>query len=174
MFGFREVVCFPRHVKILDFLFLCHSYFCLCCNSTLFICFLDHFVIFFSIIKRRDQAHLHPKLEVPRLTCPGRESNPRASTVGGKSRSNSLLKVIRNIYIWDRDTIFYFFLFLDAGPSSTRLLLLFFRWHRARTPLTWTAARAATSSCPATPWTASSPSWTTGSSTSWASAHQNC
>ena len=26
--------------------------------------------------KRLDQGHLHPKLEVPRLTCPGWESNP--------------------------------------------------------------------------------------------------
>jgi hypothetical protein len=27
-------------------------------------------------IKRLDQGHFHPKLEVPGLTCPGRESNP--------------------------------------------------------------------------------------------------
>jgi hypothetical protein len=27
-------------------------------------------------LKRLDQGHLHPKLEVPGLTCPGRESNP--------------------------------------------------------------------------------------------------
>jgi hypothetical protein len=29
-----------------------------------------------GIMKRLDQGHLHPKLEVPELTCPGRESNP--------------------------------------------------------------------------------------------------
>ncbi len=34
-------------------------------------------------MKRLDQGHLHPKLEVPRLTCPGQESNP-TSTVGGE------------------------------------------------------------------------------------------
>jgi hypothetical protein len=27
-------------------------------------------------LKRLDQGHLHPKLMVPGLTCPGRESNP--------------------------------------------------------------------------------------------------
>jgi hypothetical protein len=27
-------------------------------------------------MKRLDQGHLRPKLEVLRLTCPGRESNP--------------------------------------------------------------------------------------------------
>jgi hypothetical protein len=29
-----------------------------------------------STMKRLDQGHLYPKLEVPRLTCLGRESNP--------------------------------------------------------------------------------------------------
>ena len=28
-----------------------------------------------KVVKRLDQGHLHPKLEVPGLTCPGRESN---------------------------------------------------------------------------------------------------
>jgi hypothetical protein len=28
------------------------------------------------IMKRLDQGHLHPKLEIPLLTCPGQESNP--------------------------------------------------------------------------------------------------
>jgi hypothetical protein len=27
-------------------------------------------------IERLDQGHLYPNLEVPGLTCPGRESNP--------------------------------------------------------------------------------------------------
>jgi hypothetical protein len=40
-------------------------------------------------MKRLDQGHLHPKLEVPGLTCAGRESNPGASTQE-KSHSNSL------------------------------------------------------------------------------------
>jgi hypothetical protein len=34
-------------------------------------------------MKRLDQGHLHPKLEVPRLTCRGLETNP-ASEVGGE------------------------------------------------------------------------------------------
>jgi hypothetical protein len=46
------------------------------------------------------------KLEVPILTCPGRESNPapqlEASTLE-KSHSNRLLIAIRNICIWARD-----------------------------------------------------------------------
>jgi hypothetical protein len=29
-----------------------------------------------KIMKRLDQGYLHPKLEIPGLTCPGRESNP--------------------------------------------------------------------------------------------------
>ncbi len=36
-----------------------------------------------TTMKRLDQGHLHPKLEVPVLTCPGQESNP-ASSVGGE------------------------------------------------------------------------------------------
>jgi hypothetical protein len=34
-------------------------------------------------MKRLDQDHLHLKLEIPRLTCPGLETNP-ASAVGGE------------------------------------------------------------------------------------------
>jgi hypothetical protein len=30
----------------------------------------------YPTMKRLDQGHLHPKQEVPGLTCPGRESNP--------------------------------------------------------------------------------------------------
>jgi hypothetical protein len=58
-------------------------------------------------MKRLDQGHLHPKLEVPGL-IPGRESNLglyvcwEASTLE-KSHSNSLLIAIRNIYILDHD-----------------------------------------------------------------------
>ncbi len=29
-----------------------------------------------GVMERLDQGHLHPKLEVPGLTCPGRASNP--------------------------------------------------------------------------------------------------
>jgi len=35
------------------------------------------------MLKRLDQGHLHPKLEDPRLTCLGRETNPAAR--GGHS-----------------------------------------------------------------------------------------
>ncbi len=49
----------------------------------------------YPTMKRLDQGHHHPKLEVPRLTCPSRESNPglpgwEASTLE-KSHSNSFL-----------------------------------------------------------------------------------
>jgi hypothetical protein len=40
---------------------------------------IHHMVLYLEIIgimKRLDQGHLHPKLEGPRLTCPGREPNP--------------------------------------------------------------------------------------------------
>ncbi len=54
-------------------------------------------------MKRLDQGHLHPKLEVPGLTCAGRESNPglrrwEASTLE-KSHSHDLLTAIRNSYV---------------------------------------------------------------------------
>ncbi len=29
-----------------------------------------------TTLERRDQGHLHPKLEVAGLTCPGRDSDP--------------------------------------------------------------------------------------------------
>ncbi len=50
-------------------------------------------------MERLDQGHLHPK---PGLTCPGRNSNPEASTLE-KSHPDSLLIGIRNCYIWARD-----------------------------------------------------------------------
>jgi hypothetical protein len=56
---------------------------------------------------RLDQGHLHSKLEVPGLTCPGR-NRTRASTVRSehsrkeKSHSNSLLIATRNSYIYER------------------------------------------------------------------------
>ncbi len=58
-------------------------------------------------MERLDQGHLHPKLEVPGLRCPDRESNletPRseASTLE-KSDSNSLLIAILNICKWAHD-----------------------------------------------------------------------
>jgi hypothetical protein len=56
------------------------------------------FQLGYSILKRLDQGHLHPSLEVPRLTCPDRESDPQASTLE-TSHSNSLLIAIWNIYI---------------------------------------------------------------------------
>ncbi len=62
-----------------------------------------------TIMKRLDQGHLHPKLEVPGLTCTGQESNPgplqwEGSTLE-KSHSNILLIAIRNIYIWAYENV---------------------------------------------------------------------
>jgi hypothetical protein len=61
-----------------------------------------------NIMERLYQGHLHPKLEVPILTCPGR-NRTRSSTVGGKYSSKELFEqyniAIRNIYIWARDNI---------------------------------------------------------------------
>ncbi len=55
------------------------------------------------VLKRLDQGHLHPKLEVPRLTCPEQESHTgplrwEASALE-KSNSNSLLIAFPNIYL---------------------------------------------------------------------------
>jgi hypothetical protein len=54
-------------------------------------------------MKRLDQGYLHPKLEVPELTCPGRKSNPGLhlweASILEKSHSNSLLIALLNIYI---------------------------------------------------------------------------
>jgi hypothetical protein len=53
---------------------------------------------------RLDQGHLHPNLEVPGLTCPGRESNPgREASTLEKSHPDSLLMAIQKIYIWASD-----------------------------------------------------------------------
>jgi hypothetical protein len=48
-------------------------------------------------MERLDQGNLHPKLEVPRLTCLVRESNP-TSEVGGKHTSKELLEQHINSY----------------------------------------------------------------------------
>jgi hypothetical protein len=60
--------------------------------------------LFFKVLKRFDQDHLHTKLEVSRLTCLGWGS--KADLCGGKqtlktinSYSNSLLIAIHNIYL---------------------------------------------------------------------------
>ncbi len=58
-------------------------------------------------MKKLDQGHLHPELEVPGLTCPSQESNLgqwEASTLE-KSHSNRLLIAIQNICIWARDSL---------------------------------------------------------------------
>jgi hypothetical protein len=45
------------------------------------------------IMKRLDQGHLHPKLEVPRLKWLDRESNPGLrSVVGGEHSSKELFE----------------------------------------------------------------------------------
>ncbi len=48
-------------------------------------------------MERFDQGHIHPKLEVPGLTCPGREVNP-APTVGGEHCRKELLEQLVNSY----------------------------------------------------------------------------
>ncbi len=73
-------------------------------------------------MKRLDQGHLHPNLEVPRLTCPRRESNPQASTLE-KSHSNSLLIAIRKIYIWARDSMLIKMTLLGPlGPTDVWMI----------------------------------------------------
>jgi hypothetical protein len=49
-------------------------------------------------MERLDQGHLHPKLEAPGLTCPGRDSNPgRASCVRGEhSRKEPSRQLVNN------------------------------------------------------------------------------
>jgi hypothetical protein len=48
-------------------------------------------------MKRLDQGHLHPKLEVPGLTCSGRESN-LATTVGGEHSRKEPFEQLINSY----------------------------------------------------------------------------
>ncbi len=58
-------------------------------------------------MERLYQGHLHPKHEVPRMTCFGGESNlgPRGGSTLAKSYSNSVLTAIRNIYKLARDNM---------------------------------------------------------------------
>jgi hypothetical protein len=54
-----------------------------------------------TTMKRLDKGHLHPKLEVSSLACPGQESNPPSAVGGEHSRKepfNSLLFLIRYLY----------------------------------------------------------------------------
>jgi hypothetical protein len=44
-----------------------------------------------NILERLDQSHLYPNLEVPGLTCPGRESNPGLSEHSRKEPSRQLV-----------------------------------------------------------------------------------
>ncbi len=51
-------------------------------------------ILFYVIIRTLDQGHLHPKLEVPGLTCPGRESKP---AVGGEhSRKEPFKQLVKS------------------------------------------------------------------------------
>jgi hypothetical protein len=53
-------------------------------------------------MERLDQGHLHPKLEVPGLTCPGRDSNSgllRGMRALEKSHPDSLLIAIQNFFL---------------------------------------------------------------------------
>ncbi len=54
----------------------------------------------YRLIERLDQSHIHPKLEVERLTCLSRESNPGR----GKHSSKELFEQRVNIQIWARDS----------------------------------------------------------------------
>jgi hypothetical protein len=54
----------------------------------------------FHIMERLEQGHLQPKLEVPRLTCPGRESNPGGNEHSRKEPFKQLkLIAILNLYM---------------------------------------------------------------------------
>ncbi len=64
----------------------------------------------YYIMESLDQVLLRTNLEVPRLICPGWESNPglrggRRTLEQKKSHPNRLLRTIRNIYICARDNI---------------------------------------------------------------------
>ncbi len=52
---------------------------------------------FILALKRLDQGHLHSKLEVPGLTCLGRESNPNR-TVGGEHSRKEPFEELVNRY----------------------------------------------------------------------------
>ncbi len=52
-------------------------------------------------MKRLDQGHLHPKLEVQDWHVPA--GNRTLASTPEKSHTNSLLTAIQNIYIWARD-----------------------------------------------------------------------
>jgi hypothetical protein len=72
-------------------------------------------------MERLDQGHLHSKLEVPRLTCLGRELNPGLLSEGEHSSKElleqcvnsysepttveSLLAIVRRRYIFDTFTL---------------------------------------------------------------------
>ncbi len=56
------------------------------------------------VLKRLVQGHLHPKLEVKRLTCSGRESNPglHGITMGGEhSRKEQFEQLVNSIFTWN-------------------------------------------------------------------------
>jgi hypothetical protein len=63
-------------------------------------------------MKRHDQGHLHPKLEIPRLTCLGRDRT-RAWEAGTptQSYSNSVV-AIRNINLSSRLCLSFLKLFI--------------------------------------------------------------
>jgi hypothetical protein len=49
-------------------------------------------------MKRLHQGHLHPKLEVPRQTCPVKESNPGLSG-GRRASQTAYLIAIQYLYM---------------------------------------------------------------------------
>jgi hypothetical protein len=57
-------------------------------------------LFFYGTMDKFEQGYLNPKLEVPRLTCFGRELNPQASTVrGGEHPSKELFEQLYNSYL---------------------------------------------------------------------------
>jgi hypothetical protein len=49
-------------------------------------------------MERLDQGYLHPKREVPGLTCPGGESTPGPSAVGGEHSRKEPFEQLVNGY----------------------------------------------------------------------------
>ncbi len=58
----------------------------------------------YNTIERLDQGHLYPNLEVPGLTCPGRESNP-GSEHSRKEPSRHLIRWLFGTTTWAEDIL---------------------------------------------------------------------
>jgi hypothetical protein len=89
---------------------------------------------YYCTMKQLDQGYLHPKLEVPGLTCPGREfgNRSRASKVGGEhSREEPFEQLVNSnsehLNMRARDqwsmlaTVQYYFCTQVCGSASNKL-----------------------------------------------------